>query len=140
MRSLAQFRLKRGQHVITYITLIGVAVLLMVPPIWMIITSLKKDTEYLSYPIQLLPAVPQWGNYLDAVTKFDFLKYAGNSLFLATTYAGLTVITSAMAGFAFARYLDVPGHDRLFSIVVSLLIIPVTVTQIPQFIVFARLS
>ena len=131
---------KPTHHLATYAILVGVTVLLMLPPVWLIITSLKKNTEYLTYPIQFLPAVPQWGNYLDALTKFNFFKYARNSIFLATTYATLTVITSAMAGFAFARFRGVPGRTRLFSIVVSLLIIPATVTQIPQFVVFARLN
>jgi ABC-type glycerol-3-phosphate transport system permease component len=50
----------------------------------------------------------------------------------------LTIVTSAMGGFAFSRF-QVPGRNALFMIVIALLIVPGIVTVIPQFIVFSRL-
>jgi ABC-type glycerol-3-phosphate transport system permease component len=116
-----------------------VAVLLVVPVLWLLVTSLKLPTEYLSYPIRILPTVPQWENYVQALTRFPFWRYAWNTLVLALTFSTLTVLTSALAGFAFAR-IAAPGKKVLFTLIVALLIVPHIVTFIPQFVVFSQLK
>jgi multiple sugar transport system permease protein len=129
--------LQRG---LSYAVLILTACVVALPIIWLLLTSLKKDTEYLTYPIHILPAVPQWANYLNVFNQsgFSFPKYAGQTLLLALTFTVLTTFTSAMVGFAFSRY-QVPGRDRLFTIILALLILPGIVILIPQYILFARL-
>ena len=129
--------LQRG---LSYAVLILTACVVALPIIWLLLTSLKKDTEYLAYPIHIFPAVPQWANYLNVFNQsgFSFPKYAGQTLLLALTFTVLTTFTSAMVGFAFSRY-QVPGRDRLFAIILALLIIPGIVILIPQYILFARL-
>jgi ABC-type glycerol-3-phosphate transport system permease component len=67
------------------------------------------------------------------------LKYARNSLFLALSNTILAIITSSMAGFAFSRFRDIPERNKIFSIVIALLLIPAVVTVIPQFVIFSRL-
>lgn len=120
-------------------TLLGlVALAVGLPVLWFLVSSLKTESEYIAYPIRFLPKVPIWRNYVDAVTLIPYLKYAGRSAFLATVFAALTVVTSSMAGYAFAR-VRAPGRDFLFGIVLGLLIVPGIVTTIPQFIVFSRL-
>jgi multiple sugar transport system permease protein len=125
----------------SYAVLVLVTLLLLVPIIWMVVTSLKTDTEYNAWPIRFLPAKAQWQNYAQVFApQHHILKYARNSLFLAVTYAVLTIIASSMGGFAFSRFQDVPGRNKLFSIVLALIIIPGIVTLIPQFIIFSRLK
>lgn len=131
---------KLTRFLTTYGVLLIATIAMGLPPLWLLLTSLKKDTEYLSYPITILPAIPQWSNYIKAFTEFPFLKYAGHSLYLSLSNTILTLITSAMAGFAFSRFSNVPGRSMLFKVIVALLIIPGTVTVIPSFIVFARLK
>jgi multiple sugar transport system permease protein len=116
-----------------------VTIILVLPVLWLLITSLKQPTEYLSYPIRIFPAVPQWENYAAALTRIPFWYYARNTLVLATVFSTLTVITSALAGFAFAR-IDAPGKNFWFTVIIALLIVPGVVTIIPQFVVFARLK
>lgn len=129
----------RIRSIAIYAVLILVSIALSLPVIWLAITSLKLQTEYLSYPITLLPAAPQWNNYREALTRIPFGWYARNSFVLALTFSTLTVATSAMAGFAFAR-IAAPGRQRLFTVVVALLMVPPIVTLIPQFVVFSRLG
>jgi multiple sugar transport system permease protein len=125
----------------SYGVLIMVTLIILVPIIWLLITSLKTQTEYNTWPITFLPAEPQWQNYVEVFApQHHLLRYARNSLILALSNTVLTIITSSMGGFAFSRFQDVPGRDKLFSIVVALLIIPNLVTVIPQFIIFARLG
>jgi ABC-type glycerol-3-phosphate transport system permease component len=122
-----------------YILLIGVAVFVMLPVFWGMITSLKQEGEYSANPIKWLPDAPNWINYVYVFTYQPFLKYARNSLFLSVTFSTLTVITSAMSGFAFSR-INVPHKQTLFQVVIALLIIPNLVTVIPTFMLFSKLK
>jgi multiple sugar transport system permease protein len=131
---------RRLQPVLTYVLLGLVTVLLITPIVWLLLTSLKRDVEYLSHPITFLPAVPEWSNYIQVFDpRYRFLKHAGMTVFLATTFAILCVFSSALSGFAFARFSDVKASRRLFGIVVAMIIIPGIVTVIPQFMIFAKL-
>ena len=110
------------------------------PSIWLVLTSLKKETEYASYPIHLFPAVPQYINYIVAVTAFPFLRYFWHTAALAGLYVSLVVLSSAAAGFGFSRYRGVPERGILFSIVVATMMVPQLVTLVPQFILFSKLG
>jgi multiple sugar transport system permease protein len=125
----------------SYTVLIVVTLLISIPFIYLVVTSLKLDTEYNAWPIRFFPATPQWGNYAEVFNpRHRIFRYTGNTLFLAFTQTTLSIITSSMGGFAFSRFTDVPGRNRLFSIVIALIILPGMVTIIPQFIVFSRLG
>ena len=127
--------------VLSYGILILVTVMISLPVIWFVITSLKVDTEYLSYPIKFWPAKFQWVNYAEVFNpRYQVLRYAGRTLLLSLATSGLTILSSSMGGFAFARFQDVPGRNRLFGIVIMMLMIPGIVMVIPQFIVYARLK
>jgi ABC-type glycerol-3-phosphate transport system permease component len=124
--------------VLTYLILILITLLVITPIIWLVITSLKQRSEYLTYPLRWLPEVAQWTNYQQALEMVPYMRYFGNSLFLAWIFSTLTVITSSMAGFAFAR-LSAAGKSRLFGLILAMLIVPSFVTVIPQFVIFSRL-
>jgi multiple sugar transport system permease protein len=139
-RAASAKTLKRLSGFLSYGLLIGVAFLLMLPIIWLLITSLKQNTEYLSYPIVFLPAVPQWNNYAQVFAPvFHFLRHAGMTTLLAASFSTLCVFSSALSGYAFARYRDVDASRKLFGLIVALLMIPSIVTMIPSFMVFAKL-
>ncbi len=125
------------------ISLFGILTLLvglfLLPLVWLLLGSLKVNTEFLTYPIIFLPKSFQWSNFTDALTLIPFFEYAGHSFFLAGTYTILVVITSSLVGFGFARH-KVPGSNLLFGLVVTTLIVPQIVTFIPQFMVYARLG
>jgi multiple sugar transport system permease protein len=123
-----------GSYFILYATALG----LSIPIIWILLSSLKTEPEFITWPPVILPDPPQWANYVHALTWIPYFKFAWNSTFLSTMFATLTVITSAMVGFAFAR-LDAPGKGKLFAIVIALLMVPAIVTIIPQFVVFSRI-
>ena len=130
---------KRLRSSVSYTILYLVTIIMLVPVIWMVLSSLKTESAYTRYPPQVIPDPVQWDNYVHAFTWIPFLKYVWNSTFLATTFSLLTVVTSSMVGFAFAR-LDAPGKNKLFGIIISLLMVPAIVTIIPQFVIFAKLG
>lgn len=124
---------------LSYAFMILVTCALMLPIVWMLINSFKSDSELVTRPIQIFPSTLRIDNYVQALTIIPFGQFAANSAFLAITFSVLTVTTSAMAGFAFAR-IQAPGRGRLFGIVVALLMVPNIVYVIPQFMIFSRLG
>ncbi len=130
---------RRLRASISYLVLYATALVMSVPVIWMILSSLKSESTFTQYPPVLIPDPILWENYVHAFTWIPFLRYAWNSTFLSTMFSLLTVFTSAMVGFAFAR-LEAPGKGKLFGIVISLLMVPGIVTIIPQFVIFAKLG
>ncbi|HVC33682.1 MAG TPA: carbohydrate ABC transporter permease [Chloroflexota bacterium] len=120
--------------------LVVLTVLFSLPVIWMIVTSLKQESEYTAYPIVILPAAPQFLNYQLAVTIFPYLTFFMHSVILSGSYTVLTVLTSAAAGFGFSRHRGVPGRDALFGVVLSTMMLPGLVTLVPQYMLFAKLG
>jgi multiple sugar transport system permease protein len=120
--------------------IVALALLFSLPTIWLLLTSIKQEAEYVTYPIKIAPAVPQFFNYYFAVTMFPYLTYFGNSVLLSTSYTVLVVLTSAAAGFGFARHQQVPGRSLLFGLVLGTMMVPWLVTVVPQFLVFSKLG
>jgi multiple sugar transport system permease protein len=127
------------QFLVSYGSLLLVGLLISIPLAWFLITSFKPQEEYMSYPVRFFPRRLYLDTYRAALTMIDYLRFAGHSVILSLTHTTLTVITSAMAGFAFARF-EVPARNKLFIIVVAMLIVPAIIMQIPQFIIFSRLK
>jgi ABC-type glycerol-3-phosphate transport system permease component len=130
---------KRVSRFLGYAVLISVGLFLFMPVFWVLVNSLKQDSEYMTYPIQLFAKTPQWTNYIKVFTLTNFTEVAFRTFLLGMAVAILGTFTSAMGGYAFARF-QVPGNKRLFSIVIAMLIVPGIVLTIPQFILFARLK
>jgi multiple sugar transport system permease protein len=78
------------------------------------------------------------GNYLEVWTRIGFSRFFFNSAFIAITITVAQILTSTMAGFAFARY-SFPGRALVFTMILSTMMIPFQVRMIPLFIMLARL-
>lgn len=87
----------------------------------------------------ILPKSLDWNNYVLAVTRIDFFHYFYNSIIICVIFVPLTTLSSALAGFAFAR-LHAPGKKVLFLIITSTMMLPGIVTQIPTYILFQKLN
>jgi ABC-type glycerol-3-phosphate transport system permease component len=115
------------------------SVLFVAPFFWIVVTALKTPAETAAFPVQFWPSQPAWQNFVQAVTQVPFWAYAANSVILATTYASLTTLSSALVGFGFAR-LKGRGKRPLFLVMLSTMMLPAIVTLIPTFVLFARLG
>ncbi|TKA08682.1 carbohydrate ABC transporter permease [Actinacidiphila oryziradicis] len=122
-----------------YLILVALATLFIGPFGWLIITALKSSSELTAYPVHWLPASWQFGNFSRALNFIPFLGYARNSLIIATIYSVLITISSAWAGFGFAR-LTAPGKKVLFGVLLSTMMMPAMITLIPTYIIFAKLG
>jgi ABC-type glycerol-3-phosphate transport system permease component len=135
-RGKIQKRVGRGTG---YALLIITSLILIAPVIFMVISSFKDDSEYLTYPIRVFPEVWKFSNYGEVFELTPFAEIALRTGLLAISTAVITAIISSMVGYAFARF-QVPGSNALFVIVIAMLIVPFIVILIPQFMIYARLK
>ncbi len=129
----------RGGTVAMTAALLFFAALFVTPFVWLLITALKETAELNAIPIHWLPTTAQWGNFWNALTMIDFVRYTRNSLLLSTVYAVLVTGTSALVGFGFAR-LKGWGKGPLFIIMLSTTMLPPILTIIPTYMIFSRLG
>jgi len=122
-----------------YAILIVVAMLVVIPVIWLLLSSLKLDSDYMAWPIHFLPINWQWINYHLVFTMTPFVKIALRTAVLGISTSLIVAITSAMSGYAFARFQDVKGNSQLFRVIIVLLIVPGIVFIIPQFMLYSYL-
>lgn len=81
-------------------TLLSVSILL--PLLWMILSSLKTDVEFYESP-WAFPADPKWGNYMQAV-RYGVGKYFLNSIMITAATIILTVLVSSFVAYILSRY------------------------------------
>lgn len=122
-----------------YIISILLAVLALIPFLWMISTSLKSRGALMSIPIEWMPAEPTLDAYTEVFSRFPFLRTIGNSLFISVAFTLITLVSASMAAFAFAK-LRFRGSGVILSIYIATMMIPTQVTMIPLFVVMNRLG
>jgi len=128
---------KLGSRILVVFALVIVSLFSLAPFAWMVLASFKPLQE-----AELPNVVPsQWHpeNYSAVFKQIPFVRYYLNSLFVASWVTFLTVLTSAMAAFAFSR-LKWKGRDQLFQLYLATLMVPGVVTMIPNFAVMVRLN
>ena len=130
---------RRRRPGVVYVVILALSVFFIGPFLWLVLAALKTPAEWSSLPISILPARAQWGNFTDALTQMNFWGYAGNSLFLSITYSVLVTLSSAAAGFGFAR-LRAPGKKALFVVLLSTMMIPQILTLLPTYVMFSRIG
>ena len=137
----ARSRLRRGKilNALTYVLLIALAILMLLPFIWMLSASLKLDKDVFRFPIEWIPQDPQWSNYETIWTRIPFLTFFNNTLKLTVIITFLQVATSSFAAYAFAK-LEFKGRDFLFLAYLGSIAIPWQVYMIPQFILMRELD
>ena len=91
-----QGRLPLGR-ILLYVILIFWAVFMIMPFLWMILTSLKAQAESMKVPIVWLPKVPQWQNYSDVLQKYHFEQYYANTILVTVITVLFQLWTCSMA-------------------------------------------
>jgi ABC-type glycerol-3-phosphate transport system permease component len=129
--------IKNVKSVITFLTLSLIAVLFIIPFIWVIATSLKPEAEVFS--LSFLPSEVQWNNYSKVFQKLPFLAYLKNSIFITIVNILGILLSSSVVAYSFSC-LQWPGRDKLFIFVLATMMLPLQVVMIPIFIIFKELG
>lgn len=134
----AQRRPRPIRNLLLHLFLISGSVVMLLPFIWMLSTSLKTPPQIFTYPPVWLPDPIVWQNYRETVSVMPFGRFYLNSLIVASSITVLQLLTSSLAAFAFAR-LRFRGRNALFLLYLATLMIPFQVTMLPNFILMSYL-
>lgn len=131
----ATSRPRRGRAITIAIgAALGVGALITAFPFaWMLLSSVKPQSESIDYPPHLLPQNPTFEYYARLFTELDFGRYLVNTL-IVVAIGVVGLLFMAMAGYAFAKY-DFRGKSGLFFLVLATMMIPVQVTMIPTYLI-----
>lgn len=119
-------------RVVTYILLILLALVMLVPFVWMLSASFKLNKDVFTFPIQWIPKEPRPQNYIDIWQQIPLLKFIGNTAYITVVVTLLQLFTSSFAAYAFAK-LHFPGRDILFVMYIATIAVPWQSYMVPQF-------
>ncbi|WP_043622775.1 carbohydrate ABC transporter permease [Nonomuraea candida] len=132
---------RRGRGIVrgaaAYAALTVVTALVLVPFGWMVSSSLKRDNEVLTIPIQWIPDELRWSNFVDIWERIPLLTYLGNSAFLAVAITLLQVLSGSFAAYGFSK-VRFPGRDGLFVAYIATIAVPWQAYMVPQYIMMQR--
>lgn len=133
---------RRGhvQKIVVYLFLSVWALIVLFPFYWMILTSVKS---YGSYNAEHVPSFftlsPTLQNYVDAFTTVPLLGYLLNTLIFTIGTTVIMIVVSTLAAYAFAR-LEFRGKNLLFTLFLSLMMIPSELVVITNFVTVTNLD
>ena len=126
--------------VILYIILIAIALMMIVPFLWMLSASIKSDREVFQMnPFVWIPEVPKWKNYINIWKKIPFGKFVGNTVYLTIVVTFLQLLTSSFAAYSFAK-LNFKHKKFLFLAYIATIAMPWHVYMVPQFIMMRSMG
>ena len=117
---------------ISYVLVILIALICIVPFFYILSTSLKNTTVLFEFPPQWIPKEFFWGNYTRLLTETLFPRWVFNTLLVATSVTVIKVFMDSMAAYAFAK-MDFPGRNFLFLAVMATLMIPFGALLLPLY-------
>jgi multiple sugar transport system permease protein len=129
----------KGKSFLIHSVLIIGAVLMIVPFIWMILTSLKTYAESIHVPPVIFPEKIMLSNYMDVFGLLPFFKFMFNTFIVTLLRTLGQLLLCSMAAYAFAR-INFPGRNVLFVLALSVLMVPGQVFLLPQYMIMVKLG
>ncbi|MBC1487184.1 carbohydrate ABC transporter permease [Listeria seeligeri] len=127
-----QYKQKSRGSKIAVIAILTVGGFFMILPfIWMVLSSLKTDAEILKIPPTIWPETFTFDNFTKLFTEMDFAIYLKNTLIIVF-FSFFGLFLNAMAGYGFAKF-KFKGKNKLFYLVLATMMIPGQVTMIPVY-------
>lgn len=120
--------------VLTYALLLAIGLIFVFPFLFMLSASLKTSQDIVTSPLKLFPDVLQLGNYAEVINipNVQLGRQLWNSMIVTLAVVAGQVLTSVLAGYAFAR-LNFPGRDALFFAYLGTLMVPFAVLIVPMY-------
>jgi multiple sugar transport system permease protein len=134
--------MRRRPSVAFWVLVILLTALVVVPLLWMGITSFKTIGESQATPPTLTPNDPTgraYGEILTTGGQNPVLRWAINSFAAASLHALLVVVVASMAGYALAR-MDFPFKKTIFGVILATLFVPGFVFLMPNYLLMDKLG
>lgn len=128
-----------GKRVLIYLLLVGFSLVMLLPLLWMVSSSLKPGYEIFQFPPLWIPRPTEWANYPRAMTFVPFLRFFANTFTIILFVLIGTLVSNVLIAYAFAR-LESRWKTPLFYLVLATMMLPFAVTMIPQYAIFSRLG
>ena len=128
---------KKGHKFFAYLGVILVAILVILPFFWMVVSAFKSQRELFAYPPTFFPKVWKVENFIEAASRgsISFWQMFLNTMKIAVPSTIFNIIFSSLAGYAFAR-LNFPFRDTIFMCFIAAMMVPFAITLIPRFLMF----
>lgn len=119
-----------------YLVILSLALVTLLPFLWMISSSFKTGESIRTIPIQWIPKYPSLDGYRQVfnMQSFSFVRSSFNSLFLAVMSTVVEIMSASMAAFAFSK-IPFRGSGRLFGLYLATMMIPGAVTMVPTYVI-----
>ena len=131
--------MNKPRHALRYTLFILLTFIFFFPVLWIIISSLKSQSELFTYPLTFLPSRATFDNYREALSSGNFIRFFSNSSFVAVISTLITVLINTMAGYALSKFIF-PGRDIIFYMMIATLMIPLQVIMVPIFLLEKNLG
>jgi multiple sugar transport system permease protein len=117
-----------------HLVLLPIALVMIVPLVWMVVTSLQTLDETRHYPPALAPTSLQFQNYTQVLQVAPFTRWFMNTLIVTVVCVIANLLFCSLAGYAFAR-IKFFGREVVFLLILATLMIPFQVVIIPTFLI-----
>lgn len=122
-----------------FILLIILALLVLIPVVWMAFSAFKPEKEIISWPPTFFPQALTGQNFIDVQKRINILQYMLNSVIYAGGTTALAVIVNSTAGYAYAFY-NFKGKSGLFLLTLATMMVPFQVIMVPLFLVVYKMG
>ena len=130
---------KNKSHIAVYIVLLSGVLITLLPFLWMLLTSLKTQSEAIHVPPVIFPAKPVLSNYTDVFKDVPFARMYLNTIISAAVTVAAQLLLCSMAAYAFAK-LKFPGRDIIFVTLLAVLMVPSSFFILPQYLIIQKLG
>ena len=120
------------KKIATYVVLALVSLLTLAPVIWTVLSSMRPPSESLSTDGSLIPSSLDFSSYPAVFEKVDMWLLILNSVLVTGIIAVGQMLSSAMAGYVFARF-EFRSKNLLFALILATMMVPMQVTIMPVF-------
>lgn len=129
----------KAERIILHLALLAGGFVMVLPLVWMVLTSLKTFAETMQTPPVLFPAVWQFGNYAQVFEKTNFFRYLLNTVIVTGVKTTGQLLFCSMAAFAFAT-MRFPFKGALFLTMLSVMMLPHQLALVPTFLLMKQLN
>ena len=130
---------RTGRAIILHCFMILVCAIVVLPFFWMLLTALKDESEVFLIPPRIFPTRVRWANFSESWNALPFGKAYLNSLKVTVLVVLITLLTSSMSAYAFAR-IKFKGREIVFMLILATMMVPAQVTMVPTFILMKYLG
>jgi multiple sugar transport system permease protein len=130
---------RRHRGIPLHIVLFVAVFLMVLPFLWMLLSSFKTTAELRQSPPTFLPDDATTANYRELFDRLDFPRYFFNSTLVAVAVTAGNLLFCSMLGYALAK-LEFPGKRVLFGVLLATLMVPSIVTFMPLFVLVSNMG